>query len=282
MGIGINGILQCFLFILTILLFVPALKDLFSLWYRSSDYSHGFFVIPLSFYLVWLKREELKKTDMEPSWIGLPFLCISTIVYLTAYTTKFHTLTYASFLAVLLSLVFFLYGWQLTRKLMPAIFFLLFMFPIPTAYYIQITNPLKLFVTNISSTIIDLANIPVYQEGNLLFIDSTQLEVAEACSGLRSLYSYMMLGCIFAVTLKKWQNKILLFISTIPLALFINIVRIAGTGILANYLGAEVAQGFFHEFSGILLFAVGFFTLAGEYALIHFRWDGLHDNRKEI
>jgi exosortase len=115
--------------------------------------------------------------------------------------------------------------------------------------------------------------VPVYREGNLLFLSSTQLEVAEACSGIRSLYSYMMLGCVFAVMVRRWRNKILLIISTIPLALFVNIVRVTTTGILANYFGARVAQGFFHEFSGLILFGVGFFLLVGEYVLISSRWD---------
>ena len=260
------------LILLTVLLFAPALKNLLSLWYTSSDYSHGFFVIPLSLYFVWLKRDNLKETGIKPSWLGLPFLCISSAVYSIAFITRFHTLAYVAFLAVLLSLVLFLGGWKLTRKLLPPILFLVFMFPIPKAYYIQMTNPLKLFITNISSTIISLVGVPVYREGNLLFMSSTQLEVAEACSGLRSLYSYMMLGCVFAVMAKRWRSKILLITSTIPLALFINIVRVTGTGILANRFGARVAQGFFHEFSGVLLFAVGFFLLLGEYALVRSKW----------
>jgi len=263
--------------ILTALLFAPAIKNLLSLWYTSSDYSHGFFVIPLSCYFVWLKRKELKKIEKKPLWLGLPFVCISATVYLIAYITRFHTLTYAAFVAVLLSLVLFLGGGTLTRKLLPPIFFLVFMFPIPSALYIQMTNPLKLFITNISSSIISLMGVPVYREGNLLFMSSTQLEVAEACSGIRSLYSYMMLGCVFAVMEKRWRSKILIIASTIPLALFINIVRVTGTGILANYFGARVAQGFFHEFSGILLFAVGFFLLLGEYALIRSKWDVFSD-----
>ena len=85
---------------------------------------------------------------------------------------------------------------------------------------------------------------------------------------------------MFAVMVRRWHSKLLLIISTIPLALFVNIVRVTGTGILANYFGAQVAQGFFHEFSGVLLFVIGFFILTGGYALIHSKWDGLPDADK--
>ena len=278
----INSILVYCLVILSILLFAPVIRNLFSVWYGNSDYSHGFVVIPLSIYFVWMKRDELKAIDIKPSWAGLPLFCISVATYLIAWLTNFHTLTFISILAVIFSLVLFHCGWKITKKLIPAILFLIFMFPIPSAYYILMTNPLKLLVTKISSTLISLMGIPVYREGNLLFLSSTQLEVAEACSGIRSLYSYMMLGCMFAVMLKQWYGKVLIFISTVLLALLVNILRVTGTGILANYFGARVAQGFFHEFSGILLFLLGFFMLAGEYALIRSKWDGMHDDREEI
>ncbi len=270
---GIDRNVFSFLVFLAILLFAPAIKNLVPIWYTNSDYSHGFFVIPLSLYYIWLKRDELRRIEKRPTWLGLPLFCISVAVYLVSYITRFHTLTNASILAVLLSLSLFVGGRRLTGKLIPPIFFLMFMFPIPSAYYVQMTSPLKLMITNISSVLISLMGVPVYREGNLLFLSSTQLEVAEACSGIRSLYSYMMLGCVFAVMVRRWRNKILLIISTIPLALFVNIVRVTTTGILANYFGARVAQGFFHEFSGLILFAVGFFLLVGEYVLISSRWD---------
>ena len=276
----VNTALVGCLVILSIFLFIPVIRDLFSIWYKNSDYSHGFMVIPLSIYFVWMKREELKAIDIKPSWIGLPLFCISVAIYIIAYITNFHTLTFISIPAVMFSLILFHGGWSLAKKLIPAILFLIFMFPIPSAYYIQLTNPLKLIITEISSTLINLMGIPVYREGNLLFLSSTQLEVAEACSGIRSLYSYMMLGCMFALMVKRWHSKVLLIISTIPLALFINIVRVTGTGILANYFGSQVAQGFFHEFSGMLLFIIGFFMLTGEYVFVHSKWDGYIDKEK--
>jgi exosortase len=135
------------------------------------------------------------------------------------------------------------------------------MFPIPSAYYILITNPLKLIITKISTHIIYILGIPVYREGNLLFLSTTQLEVAEACSGIRSLYSYLMLACLFAFMSKNRISQMVLLLSTIPLAIFVNILRVTGTAILANYFGSDIAQGFFHEFTGFLLFATGFFFL---------------------
>ena len=254
--------------VLVALFFAPVIKELISTWSTRDDYSHGFFVIPIALYLVWAKREKVLLLPKKPLWIGLPILAGGAMTYLVSFITNFHTLAYLSMVVVLLGLLLFLAGWQITKELLLPVLFLLFMFPIPTAYYVLITNPLKLMITKISMQIIHLMGVPVYREGNLLFLSTTQLEVAEACSGIRSLYSYLMLGCLFAFMSKKRASKIVLVVSTFPLALLVNIIRVTGTGILANYFGSEVAQGFFHEFTGFVLFIFGFVVLLLEYRFL--------------
>lgn len=113
-----------------------------------------------------------------------------------------------------------------------------------------------------------LLGIPVYRDGNLLFFANTHLEVAEACSGVRSLYSYVMVACLFALMSNKQVIKMILVLSAIPLAFMINIARVSSTGVLSNYFGPEVAQGFFHEFSGFILFVIGFLFLYLEYYVL--------------
>lgn len=257
------------LFILAALLFAPVIVELTSVWNTRDDYSHGFFVIPIALYLVWAKREKLLRLPVKPLWVGLPVLAGGAMTYLISFIAKFHTLTHFSMVVTLIGLLLFLVGWQLTKELLLPVLFLLFMFPIPTGYYVLITNPLKLMITTISTHMIDLMGIPVYQEGNLLFLPSTQLEVAEACSGVRSLYSYLMLGCLFAFMSRKRASKIALIISTVPLAILVNILRVTGTGILANFFGPKVAQGFFHEFTGFILFVFGFVILSLMYHFLN-------------
>lgn len=255
--------------ILITLLFAPVILQLIKTWSEQEDYSHGYFVIPISLYMVWQKRQKLQNLPVKASWMGLPILIAGAIVYLVSFLTKFHTLMHLSMIIIVLSLVIFLAGWKFTKELSLPVFFLLFMFPIPSAYYVLITNPLKLFITKISMYIIHLIGVPVYREGNLLFLSSTQLEVTEACSGIRSLYSYLMLGFLFAFISRKRLNKIVLVLSAIPIALSVNILRVTGTGILSDYYSADVAQGFFHQFTGIILFIFGLLVFLAEYSFLN-------------
>jgi exosortase len=257
------------LFSLVGLLFAPVIFELFKLWIASEDYSHGFLVMPLSFYMVWRKRKTLLSLRPQPLWVGLPIFVAGMVSYLLSFITKFHTLTHLSMIVILIGLLLFLRGWYSTKELLLPVLFLLFMFPIPSAYYVLITNPMKLFITRISTLLIDLLGVPVYCEGNLLFMASMKLEVAEACSGIRSLYSYLMLGCLFAIMSTKFRSKLFLLVSPVPLAFGVNIFRVAATGVLANYYGPSVSQGFFHEFSGLFLFALGFIVFLGEFYFLN-------------
>lgn len=257
--------------LLTIILFGPVFIELFDVWSNNEDYSHGFFVIPISLYIAWGKRDEILIATLKSSWVGLPLLICGAFAYLVALLVRFHSLTYLSMMMIIVGILLFLGGWRLIKILFLPVVFLLFMFPIPTAYYILITNPLKLMITKISMNLIYLLGIPVYREGNILYLATTSLEVAEACSGIRSLYSYLMLGCLFAYLSDRMLSKVVLVVSTFPLAILVNIIRVTGTGILANYYGSAVAQGFFHEFTGFALFGVGLVVLFLEYYLLESR-----------
>ncbi|MBN1847923.1 MAG: exosortase [Deltaproteobacteria bacterium] len=259
------------LILLCVLLFAPVLIELVQTWSTSPDYSHGFFVIPIALFMLWRKRDQIFTTPPSSSWIWFSLSLLAVCTYIIALITSFHSLTYLSMIIIIFSLFFFLAGLQITKIVALAILFLLFMFPIPSSLYILITNPLKLMITSISAWIIQLFGFPVYQDGNLLFFANTQLEVAEACSGIRSLYSFIMLSCVFALLCSHLTSKMILIASTIPLAILVNIIRVSGTGILANFYGPEVAQGFFHEFTGFILFIIGLIVLFAIYYLLENR-----------
>ena len=134
------------------------------------------------------------------------------------------------------------------------------MVPAPVSIVGLVSFPLQLLATRISAFIIgDLFSIPVFREGNMLYFASVSLEVAEACSGIRSLVAYLMLGFLFAYLMNgSMRRRAILVLSTIPLAFFANLVRVTGTGILAHFFGSRVARGFLHEFSGMVVFAFWF------------------------
>ena len=184
-----------------------------------------------------------------------------------------HVLSYAGATAVvsrsmivfsLIGLVLFTLGKSIFSIIKFPLFYLIFMVPVPTSIYQLVAFPLQLFATKISTFIIHVLTIPAYRQGNMLYFAQTQLEVAEACSGIRSMMSFIMLGFLFAYMIdKNWWKRIFLILSTIPLAFFANILRVTGTGILAHFCGDKVARGFLHEFSGLAVFAFGFITLFG-------------------
>jgi len=251
--------------ILLFVLFAPVLSDLVVTWSNDGDYSHGFFVLPAVFYLVWGKRHDLAAIQTRTFWPAFPPLVISTALYVVSYTVRFHSLTSFAIVSTIFFLLLFLTGWRMSKALIFPTLFLFFLFPLPNGFYVLITNPLKLFITAVSANAISALGIPVYREGNLLFFPNTQLEVAEACSGIRSLISYLMLGSLFAYFSSGWMARVILFGSALPLSLFVNFLRVVITGILAFSFGPQVSRGFFHEFSGMVLFLIGLGVLLLEY-----------------
>jgi len=165
--------------------------------------------------------------------------------------------------ATLICLLWSCLGGDMLRQLAFPLGFLFFMIPVPDSLLNMVAFPLQLMATKISASLIQLCSIPVYREGNMLYFVQTQLEVAEACSGIRSVMALTMLSVIFAYTSSvNWWRRGILILSAIPIALLANILRVSGTGVLAHFFGDRVARGFLHEFSGLVVFLFGLAVLA--------------------
>lgn len=258
------------LLILWAVAFILVYPDLIHGWLKHSNNSHGILVPLVSLYFIWQKREKLRQVKISNSNWGAFILIISMGLYLLGYGGSIAVISRAMIVLSLIGLVLFALGTTFFKLLAFPLFFLLFMIPVPDSIVGVIALPLQLFATNISSFVIQALSLPVYQEGNMLYFTQTQLEVAEACSGIRSLVSLAMLGVIFAYMCDKgWGRKAILLASAIPLALFANILRVTGTGVLAHFYGDKVARGFIHEFSGLAAFAFGFVLLFLEYSLLN-------------
>jgi exosortase len=164
-----------------------------------------------------------------------------------------------SLIGTLGGMVLFLLGWKHMRILAFPLAFLLLMIPIPAIIFNKIAFPLQLLASQFGEFAISAVNIPVLREGNVLILANTQLEVAEACSGIRSLVSLITLGIVYGyfADSRTWIRTAIV-LSTIPVAILSNGARVAGTGMLAHWWGPEAAQGFFHEFSGWVVFIVAF------------------------
>lgn len=250
--------------------FIPVYPSLVWTWLNHSDNSHGILVPLVSLYFVWQKRENFKSIKISNSNWGVVILVVSMGLYLLSYAGAVGVVSRAMIVSSLIGLVMFTLGKEFFSLLAFPLLYLFFMVPVPDSILGLVSLPLQLFATKVSTFIIQIFSIPAYREGNMLYFANTQLEVAEACSGIRSIMSFGMLSFIFAYMMDKiWWKRIVLVLSTIPLALFANIVRVTGTGILAHFYGSKVALGFLHEFSGLAIFAFGFVLLLLEFMLLN-------------
>jgi exosortase len=257
---------------LFILVFIPVFPDLFDAWMNNSDDSHGALVPLISAYLIWQRREKLSKTPTGVCAWGGWLLAVSLLIYLIGYAGAVAVATRLMLVAALVGLVLFNLGKAVFSLIAFPLCFLVFMVPVPVSIYSLAAFPLQLFASQISALVISALQIPVLREGNMLYFAQTQLEVAEACSGLRSLTSFIMLAFLFSYIMRPgWRKRVLMVTAAIPLALFANIVRVTGTGILAHFIGGKAAQGFLHEFSGLAVFAFGFVFLLLLYKVLEGR-----------
>jgi exosortase len=252
-----------------LLVFSPLLPELYDAWMTNSDDSHGALVPIISAYLIWQRRERLAQTPIAVGPWGGVLLAASLLVYVVAYAGSIAVASRLAMVGSLLGLVLFNLGPRRFALLAFPLCFLVFMVPVPISLYSLAAFPLQLFASKVSAGIISAMQIPVLREGNMLYFAQTQLEVAEACSGLRSITAFVMLSCLFAYIMQpNWLKRLGMVFSALPLALFANIVRVTGTGVLAHFIGGKAAEGFLHEFSGLAVFAFGFVLLFIVYRLL--------------
>jgi exosortase len=246
------------------LLYWQVLVKLVSDWYHDDNYSHGFLIVPIAVYFAWERRERLKAAVLNPSILGLVVIVGSILVLLAGILGSELFLTRISIVGALVGTVLFLFGWQHLRVLAFPIAFLLLMIPIPAIIFNQIAFPLQLLASRFGETAMGMADVPVLREGNVLILANTTLEVAEACSGIRSLVSLLTLAIVLGYfSDRRLWVRCFVALSSIPVAVVTNGFRVAGTGIAAHRFGAAAAEGFFHEFSGWLVFVAAFaLTLA--------------------
>jgi exosortase len=240
------------------------LSKLVTGWSTDDNYSHGFLIVPIALYLAWERRERFWSTPTRPSAFGLVVVLGSILVLWAGLLGSELFLTRISVLGTLAGSVLFLGGWARLRVLAFPLAFLVLMIPIPAIIFNQIAFPLQLLASRVGESTLSAVDIPVLREGNVLILANTSLEVAEACSGIRSLVSLLTLGIVFGYLAdERLWVRIAIAASTIPVAIVANGARVAGTGIAAARYGPAAAEGFFHEFSGWVVFIVAFLLMLG-------------------
>ena len=243
-------------------LYLPTLKHLVGQWWHDPNFSHGFFVPLFAAYVIWQERTRLARVRFQPSWFGALLLGFGLCVLILGQMGAEIFLSRVSLLIVLAGLVVLFLGWSFFRAVLFPWAFLLLMIPIPAIVFNQITFPLQLLASKVASTMLPWFGVPVLREGNVIILPAMSLEVADACSGIRSLMSLATISVIYGYLMeRKTAVRVLLALASLPIAVAANSLRVVGTGLLVQYWDPDKAQGFFHEFQGWLMFVASLLML---------------------
>ena len=226
-------------------------------WRSDANYSHGFLVPLFAAYFAWERRFALVAAPRQPNLVGAAVVAGGLLTLLAGTFAAELFLTRVSLIGVLAGIVLFLWGPAHLRILTFPLAFLLLMVPLPAIVFNQVAFPLQLVASRAGELVIAMAGVPVLREGNLLQLPGRTLEVAEACSGIRSLVSLLMLAILLGYfTERAISRRVVLALAAVPLAIVANAIRVAGTGLASEWISSTAADGFFHTFSGWVVFLV--------------------------
>jgi exosortase len=255
---------------LTTYVYYPVLLHMYRTWRANPDYSHGLLIVPLSLYFAYGKLPQLRKAKIEGSWWGVGILLFGVLSLCIGELGSLLTALRSGYVFALIGLVLLLAGRQVFEILLFPMCFLFLMVPLPQSLVNIIAFPLQLIAAQWAVSSLQTFGIPSLLEGNIIHLAHTQLFVAEACSGLRSLMALLTLGVVFAQFFRAGRpiEQAVLVASTIPIAIVVNSFRVSLTGILAHNFGHEAATGFIHDFQGMITFSMAFIMLLGEANLL--------------
>jgi len=250
-------------------LYWPTLAHLLGQWWNDPDFSHGFFVPLFSAFVIWQERNRLSRILPKPSWSGLAVLLAGLGVLIVGRLGAELFLDRSSMLLVMAGGLILFVGWNLFRAVLFPWAFLLLMIPIPAILYNQLTFPLQLLVSKIAAATLPLLGVVVHRNGNVLQLPLMDLEVARACSGMRSLMSLVTLAIIYGCLMEKRLGlRWTLALASVPIAIAANSARIIGTGLIVQYWDPSKAEGPFHAFWGWIVFIVSLLMLYALHGLL--------------
>lgn len=250
-------------------LFWDVLADMAHDWWTEPALSQGLLIPPLALYIAWLYRQQTFRHPASTDRRGLLLTAFACVLFIFGKLASEFFMTRISFVVLVIGLIWTFWGVQRLRTLTFPLLLLATMVPLPGLIYNSLAAPLQLFASDIATKIAQAVGISVFRDGNIIQLAGVSLGVAEACSGLNSLSALMVGGILFGFLIcSRPVSRILLFASAIPLAIAVNVLRVAGTAVLADY-NQEFAMGFYHSFSGWLVFVAGAAVLYVLAQLLH-------------
>ena len=249
--------------------FSDALLELLRRWTAQEEYSHGFLIPVIAAWLLWTRREAIVASIGTPSWTGPLLIVLAAALHVVGKLSSLFLLPQLAFIVALIGIVLAFGGFALLKVTWLPIVFLLFAIPLPYVVDAGLSFQLQLLSSQLGVAFIRLFQIPVYLEGNVIDLGVYKLQVVEACSGLRYLYPLMSLGFLAAYLFQAplWQRA-LVFLSTIPITIAMNSLRIGLVGVLVDHFGPQDADGFLHMFEGWIIFIACAGLLAAEMWLL--------------
>ena len=255
--------------VVLVALFIAAywvpLRTMATIWMENEDYSYGFMIPIASAYMLWEKRKTLSEIPLRSAWEVLPVLLLFALISLYGMLGSSGNVSMPSIPLMIVLFSLFCFGVEAVKRLMLPLAFLVFMVPVPQVIERYLGMRLKAISTGLGGAFISLCNIPVNVSGNIIDLGVMQLQVVDACSGMRYIFPLLALGFLYAHFFERvlWK-RIVCVLASIPLGVLFNALRIGITGVLTDRLGPTVAQGFFHDLSGWVVFV---FALAMLFAI---------------
>lgn len=247
----------------------PALEFMVATWQEVEEYSYGWFVPLISAFLIWQRSDQLRPHELKGSWWGLAVVGLALMLGAVGQLSAIRAFSQYGFVIGLVGIALAGTGWRGLRILAVPLAMLLFMIPLPQFVLREVSHILQLVSSELGVWLIRSFGISVFLEGNVIDLGSYKLQVVEACNGLRYLFPLMVLGTLAAYFFEApiWK-RVVLVVSTVPLTIVINSLRIGLIGITVEYWGSEMAEGLVHDLEGWFMFVICLALLMGEMVLL--------------
>lgn len=244
-------------------IYFDALRYMAGIWVEDENYGHGFFVPFISLFLIWLKRDKIRALESWGSWWGLSLILLGVVFYGLGELGTLMVLLHLSFWLVLVGLCWAALGGRILRELSFPLLYLLTMIPLPQFLLQGLSGQLQLISSALGVGCLQVIGVTAFRDGNVIDLGPIQLQVVEACSGLRYLFPLMSLSllCSYLFQAPMWK-RVVVFLSSMPIAIVLNGFRIGVIGVLVELFGAGAAEGFLHLFEGWVIFLMSLAILA--------------------
>jgi exosortase D (VPLPA-CTERM-specific) len=250
--------------------FWDGLTQMWGWWIDSPEYSHGLLIPPVAAFLIWQQKDRLERIPFGGSWWGVALTLFGGALLVVGQLGTVYTIVQYAYVVTLYGLVLSFLGWRAFRLIAVPMLILLFMIPLPQFALANLSTKLQLLSSQIGVDVMRAFDVSVFVEGNVIDLGGYKLQVAEACSGLRYLFPLMTIGFLMAYFYKgaMWK-RVLLFLSSIPITVLMNSIRVGVIGVTVEHWGISMAEGFLHEFQGWMIFMISMAIMLGEIVLLN-------------